>query len=76
MLKKVLALIGFLALVAAAVGGVLYYLKRRREDEEAQEFNFDDFDFDDLDCDECDCACGCDLEEEAAPVEENAPDAQ
>lgn len=64
-MKKVLAVIGLLALIGAALAGVLYYLKCRRDEAEKEEFSFDDFDFDDLDCDDCDCTCGCDLDEEA-----------
>ncbi|MBE6788619.1 MAG: hypothetical protein E7539_03035 [Ruminococcaceae bacterium] len=71
-MKKVLALIGFVALVAAAVAGILYFLKLRRDAEAEEEFCLDDYDFDDLDCDDCDCAygCDCDAEAEAAPAEE------
>ncbi len=72
-MKKVLALVGLLALIAAAVAGVLYFLKLRRDAEAEEEFCFDDYDFDDLDCDNCDCTCGC----EDAPAEEaGAEDAQ
>ena len=69
-MKKVLAVIGLLALIGAALAGLLYYFKCRRDEAEQEEFDFDDFDFDDLDCDDCDCTCGCDLEEEKAPEED------
>lgn len=69
-MKKVLALVGLVALIAAAVAGVLYILKLRRDAEAEEEFCFDDYDFDELDCDNCDCAYGCDCEE--APAEEAA----
>jgi len=65
-MKKVLALIGLVALIAAAVAGVLYVLKLRRDAEAEEEFCFDDYDFDELDCDNCDHAYGCDCEEDGA----------
>jgi len=76
MMKKVLALIGFVALIAAAAAGVLYFLKCRRDAAEQEEFCFDDYDFDDLDCDDCDCTCGCECDDAAPAMEENAEDAQ
>lgn len=72
MLKKVLAVIGFVALIAGTVAGVLYFLKLRREDEERDEFDFDNYDFDDCCCDDCDCPEGCD--EEACADEKKSED--
>lgn len=70
-MKKVLAFIGFATVIAGAVVGVLYLLKRHREEQEKDVFNFDEYDFDDFDCEcddccDCECDCGC---EEAAPAE-------